>query len=106
MLGSEDVLVNEFQPALRPPSLQQEFSTLFTELRECLVAEGIDNPSIASGGLLRGEQTGFDPTEHGTLPYRQMPADFPHRKEVSGTGGHLLPVEEVVDGFPRKVKAR
>jgi hypothetical protein len=27
------------------------------------VAEGIDNPSIASGGLLRGEQIGFDPTE-------------------------------------------
>jgi hypothetical protein len=106
MLGGEDVLPNEFQPALWPPSLQQQFPALFTELRKCLVAEGIENPSIASGGLFRGQQTGFDPTEHGTLPYRQMPADFPHGEEVSGTGGHLLPIQKVVDRFPRKVKAR
>jgi hypothetical protein len=70
MLGGEDVLLNEFQPAFRPPSLYQQFPVLFTELRKCLVAEGIENPSIASDGLLRGEQTGFDPTEHGILPYR------------------------------------
>jgi hypothetical protein len=70
MLGGEDILPNEFKSALGPPSLQQKFSALFTELRKCLVAEGIDNPSIASGGLLRGEQTGFDPIDHGTLPYR------------------------------------
>jgi hypothetical protein len=106
MLGGEDILPNKFQPALRPPSLQQQFSALFTELRKCFVAEGIENPSIASDGLLRGEQTGFDPTEHSSLPYRQVPADLPHGKEVSGTGGHLLPVQEVVDSFPRKVKAR
>ena len=54
--------------AFHVASLQQQFPALFTELRKCLVAEGIENPSIASGGLFRSQQTGFDPTEHGTLP--------------------------------------
>ena len=69
MLGGEDILPNEFQPALRPPSLQQQFPALFTELGKGFVAESIENLSIASSGLLRGEETSFDPTEHGTLPY-------------------------------------